>query len=151
MQPLPHHYTTQLTAGTGDHGQLSAPARPVIDIAAPTEFGGPGDAWSPEHLLLGAVEACFLMTLRAVASASKLELIGVDAAAFGTVDRVDGVTRFSAIEVRPIIRVPAGTELERVRKVVERTERNCLITASLRTPVQVHADIRLVSADSPDA
>jgi organic hydroperoxide reductase OsmC/OhrA len=42
---------------------------PTLSTATPEEFGGPGDAWSPELLLLGAVESCFLFTFRAVAHA----------------------------------------------------------------------------------
>jgi uncharacterized OsmC-like protein len=30
-------------------------------------FDGPGDAWSPENLLLAAVQSCFLFTFQAVA------------------------------------------------------------------------------------
>jgi len=40
---------------------------PDLRLEAPSDFGGPGDAWSPEHLLLVAVQSCFLLTLRAVA------------------------------------------------------------------------------------
>jgi len=147
MHPLPHRYTTQLTAGTGERGQLTATGRPNLDIASPVEFGGPGDAWSPEHLLLGAVEACFLLTLRAVAKASKVELLGVEADAVGIVDRQDGVTRFTEIVVRPVIRVAAGTAVDRVLKLVEKAERNCLVTASLSTPVHVQPEVRVEAVD----
>jgi hypothetical protein len=40
--------------------------------AAPAEFGGPGDQWSPESLLAGAIASCFALTFRFVARAQKV-------------------------------------------------------------------------------
>jgi organic hydroperoxide reductase OsmC/OhrA len=89
----------------------------------PIDYDGPGDAWSPEHLLLAAVETCFLFTLRAVATASKIEFVTLDLASQGTVDRQDGVTRFTEIVLRPRLTVPAGTDRERVLWVLQKSER----------------------------
>lgn len=149
MQPFPHLYRAQLSAGANGYGRLAGANLPVLDTASPVEFGGPGDAWSPEQLLLGAVEACFLFTLRAVAQASRLDVIGVDIDTTGTVERQDRVTRFTAIALHPVIRVPAGTDRERVLKVVAKTEANCLVTASLSTPVEVTPEIRFEAVAQP--
>lgn len=73
MKPLPHRYDVQLTGGPAGYATLSAPGLPELKSAPPLDYDGPGDAWSPEHLLLAAVETCFLFTLRAVAKASKIE------------------------------------------------------------------------------
>ena len=64
MKPLPHTYATLAVAGLPD-----------VHSAPPLAFDRPGDAWSPEHLLLAAVEACFLFTLRGVARASRVETL----------------------------------------------------------------------------
>jgi peroxiredoxin-like protein len=144
MTPLPHHYDVQLTGGPAGYAQLSAPGLPDLATAPPASFDGPGDAWSPEHLLLSAVATCFLFTLRAVAKVSKLELAAADVEAAGTVDRHEGVTRFTSITLRPQITVAAGIDHERVRHAVEKTERACLVSASLATPVRV--DLHIVEA-----
>ncbi|MGE3511379.1 MAG: OsmC family protein [Vicinamibacterales bacterium] len=149
MQPFPHQYRAQLSAGSDGYGRLTGANLPLLDTASPVEFGGPGDAWSPEQLLLGAVEACFLFTLRAVARASKLDVMGVDVEATGTVERQERIVRFTAIALHPVIRVPVGTDRERVLKVVEKTEANCLVTASLLTPVRVTPEIRYEAVAQP--
>jgi organic hydroperoxide reductase OsmC/OhrA len=41
---------------------VTADGLPDLRSAPPLGFDGPGDAWSPEHLLLAAVETCFLFT-----------------------------------------------------------------------------------------
>ena len=73
MKPLPHHYAVRLAGGPSGHALATADGLPDLRSAPPLDFDGPGDAWSPEHLLFAAVETCFLFTLRAVARASRVE------------------------------------------------------------------------------
>jgi peroxiredoxin-like protein len=141
MQPLPHHYRIRLTGGPAGHATLALAGAPPLTVAAPAEFDGPGDAWSPEHLLLASVEACFLLTLRAVAQASRVPFTSLTASAEGTVDRQDGAMRFTEIVLRARMAVPAGTDHERARRVMEKSERACLVTASLQTPVRLEPEV----------
>jgi organic hydroperoxide reductase OsmC/OhrA len=142
MKSLPHHYTLQLGGG-GASGYVLAAADgvPELRTAPPPEFDGPGDAWSPEHLLLAAVETCFLFTLRATAKASRVEFDSCAVTTEGTVDRVDGVTRFTEVVLRPQLILRPGTSPERARLAVEKAERACLVTASLATPVRIEAEL----------
>jgi peroxiredoxin-like protein len=141
VKPLPHQYVVRLTGGPSGHASVAADGMPDLRAAPPVEFDGPGDAWSPEHLLLAAVETCFLFTLRAVARASRLEFTACDVSVEGTVDRVDGVTRFTEIVLRPRLRLAAGTDPDRARRIMEKAERACLVTASLATPVRLEAEV----------
>ena len=137
MKPLPHHYDVRLTGGPAGYAELSGPGLPGLRMAPPVEFDGPGDAWSPEHLLLAAVQSCFLLTLRSVARASQMEFTWLELHAAGTVDRQDGVTRFSEIVLRPTLSVAAGSDHERIRRLLEKTEKACLVSASLATPIRL--------------
>ncbi len=141
MEPLPHRYEVHLTGGQSGYAELSTAGIPVLRAASPPEFDGPGDAWSPEHLLLAAVESCFLFTLRAVARASQLEFASLEVHAVGVVDRRDRVTRFTEIVLRPRLTVGAGTDRERVRHILEKTEKACLVSASLSTPIRLEPEI----------
>ena len=67
MKPLPHHYDVRLSGGPDGYATSTAEGLPDLRCAAPADFDGPGDAWSPEHMLIGAVQTCFLFTLRSVA------------------------------------------------------------------------------------
>jgi peroxiredoxin-like protein len=122
------------------HATLSSAGVPDLDTAPPLEFDGPGDAWSPEQLLLGAVEACFVLTFRAIARASKIEFTSLAVEAEGIVDVENGRTRFTEIVLRPRVTLPAGEDLVRVRRALERAERGCLVSASLGTPVRVEPE-----------
>ena len=61
--------------------------------APPIDFDGPGDAWSPEQLLMAAVVSCFLFTLRAVAGASEIEFTALEVSGQGKLERREGATR----------------------------------------------------------
>lgn len=137
MKPLPHRYDVQLAGGPAGYADVSASGLPSLRIAPPPAYDGPGDAWSPEHLLLAAVEACFLLTFRAVARASKREFLALDVTAEGIVDRRDGVTRFTEITIRPTLRVPAGTDHVRAQTLLEKAEKGCLVSASLSAAIHL--------------
>jgi uncharacterized OsmC-like protein len=49
--------------------------------------------------------------------------------------------RFTEIVLRPRLTVPAGTDKERAMRVLERSEKGCLVSASLATPVRLEAEI----------
>lgn len=142
MKPLPHHYEVHLTGAAAGYALLSSAGLPDLPVAAPADYDGPGDAWSPEHLLLGAVQACFLLTLRAIARASRVEFLSLELDATGTVDRENGITRFTEIVLRPRLTVPAGADRTRALHILEKSEKQCLVSASLSTPIRLEPEIR---------
>lgn len=141
MKPLPHRYTARIAGGPEGYATLSSTGVPDLRTAPPLDFDGPGDAWSPEQLLLAAVEACFLLTFRAVAQASRLEFVSLSVEAEGVVDRVNGVTRFTEIVLRPRVALPAGVDWVRVQRALEKAERACLVSASLDTRIRLEPAI----------
>ncbi len=141
MKPFPHEYDVHLAGGPSGHAVLSTPGVPELRTAPPADFDGPGDAWSPEHLLLAAVQTCFLFTLRAIARASKVDFVSLKLGATGTVNRQQGVTRFTEIVLRPRLVVAAGTDRARALHVLEKSEKHCLVSASLSTPIRLEPEI----------
>jgi peroxiredoxin-like protein len=141
MKPLPHEYEVHLTGGQSGYAELATTGVPDLRSAPPADYDGPGDAWSPEHLLLAAVQTCFLFTLRAIARLSKLEFTNLTLHAVGVVNRQDGTTRFTEIVLRPRLTVTSGTDHERALHILEKSEKTCLVTASLSTPVRLEAEI----------
>ena len=141
MKPLPHIYKAQLAGGAEGYAVVSAAGMPELRTAAPADFDGPGDAWSPEHLLMAAVETCFLFTLQAVARASKLPFTSLELSGEGTVDRKDGATRFTEIVLRPRLTLPTGGDRDKAMRVLEKSEKACLVSASLSTPIRLEPEI----------
>jgi peroxiredoxin-like protein len=142
MQDLPHRYQVSANAETEGNVILEADNLPQLISAPPAEFGGPGDQWSPETLLVASVADCFILTFRAVARASKLTWINLDASAEGILERVDRVTRFTTITVSATLTVPADTDTEKAKQLLEKAETACLITNSLSA--ESHLEIEII-------
>jgi uncharacterized OsmC-like protein len=141
MKAFPHTYEVFLEGPAAQRAILRVDGMPDLASAPPREFDGPGDAWSPEHLLLASVQTCLLFTFRAIATASRLDFHSLDVTARGVVDRQERVTRFTEILLQARLVVPPGTDRDRAHQIVEKSERNCLVTASLSTPVRLEIAI----------
>ena len=141
MTPLPHAYDVSIISTPEGYATLVADQRPSIGVAPPPQYDGPGDAWSPEHLLLASVETCFVFTMRAVARMQRVEVVGLELESRGIVDRKDGMTRFTEIVLRPTLTVAPGTDRERALKLLEQSERACLVSSSLSTPIRLEPTI----------
>ena len=105
MQPFPHHYSVVAKADMQGDITLEGERLPPIQSAPPTEFGGPGDRWSPETLFVAAVADCFVLTCRGIAGVSRLSWLSLECRVAGAVDRIDRVSQFTALEVRARLQV----------------------------------------------
>ena len=142
MQNFPHHYRVSASAAAAGNIAIEADGLPQIQSAPPAEFGGPGDQWSPEHLLTASVADCFILTFRAVAEASRLEWTNLAVSAEGTLDKVERSMKFTAFTVSAKLTVPEGTDPAKAERVMEKAEANCLITNSL--DAQTHLETEVV-------
>jgi peroxiredoxin-like protein len=143
MEPFPHHYeASAATSGEGDIA-LTADRLPTLVSAAPAEFGGSGDRWSPETLVVAATASCFVLTFRAIAKMSRLPWTSLNCEVSGILDRVDRVIRFTSFAIYASLEVPEGTDREQVKRLLERAEQTCLITNSLKAPCHLETDVRI--------
>lgn len=143
MQQLPHRYRVTATGRTAGHVELSSTGLDVLESAPPAEYGGPGDRWSPETLLVAAVADCFVLTFKAIARASKLDWSSVSCDVEGVLDRDGDVTRFVSFTVHALLDVPAGTDEARAKRLLAKAEETCLVTRSLRASPTLDAEVRV--------
>jgi len=127
-------------------GEVDASSVPgAIPFAVPKEFGGPGDAWSPEHLLGSAVASCILATFLSIARASKLEIRGYDSTATTTMDKVEGSFRIISVALDVRITVASEKDRERAARMLEKAEKMCPISNSLKTGVTVKSSVEVAA------
>jgi peroxiredoxin-like protein len=141
MQEFPHRYSVAAVASAAGEVTLESDRLLSLVSAPPVEFGGPGDRWSPETLLVAAIADCFVLTFRAIAGASKLPWTSLRCDVEGTLDRVERVIRFTGFLVRASLRVPAGTNEEQARRLLAKAEQSCLITNSLKGTSHLEAEV----------
>lgn len=131
MHPFPHEYRVEAAGYAEGPITVSGPDLPPIPTAVPVQFGGPGNHWSPETLLVAAAVTCFILTFRAIAQASNLSWERLSCGAEGLLDRVEGTTRFTGLALQARLVLPHGADGQKAKRLLEKAERSCLVTNSL--------------------
>ena len=131
MQNFPHHY--KVKGITSDCGEVSLSSEGVTDItsALPKQFGGLGNRWSPESLLVAAVADCFILTFKAIARASKFDWVSLECDVEGILDKHNKTTMFIEFHMKAVLSVACGTNNDLAYALLEKSEHSCLITNSL--------------------
>lgn len=132
MKPYPHVYDVGARgSATGAVRVMSADV-PELQTAPPPEFDGPGGVWSPETLLIASIADCFILTFRGVSRAAHFAWDELEAHVQGTLERAEGGTQFTRYVTHAILTVKAGADHEKAKQLLERAEKLCLVTNSLR-------------------
>ena len=146
MKPFPHQYTVRAKAVEQSSVSLDSPGLNPMESAPPAEFDGPGNMWSPETLFVAAVSDCFILTFRSIAKASKLPWITVSCEGCGTVNRVEGTTSFTAVDLNVRLEISNPVDKERAAKLLEKAEKSCLVSNSLRFAPTLRTEIAVKQA-----
>ncbi len=139
MQAYPHIYRVEGTTAQEGAVTLTSVGLEAIKSMPPVEFGGPGDLWSPETLLAGAIADCFLLSFRAIARAGGLAWTSVRVSVDAKLDRVDGVTRFTHYTLNADLHVPSATDEETAKNALHKAKKSCLISNSLTAEGEINA------------
>jgi peroxiredoxin-like protein len=139
-----YHVSGIATAALG--GTVSAEEiQPAITFSAPPEFCGQTGLWTPEHLLLASVAGCFISTFSGMAQYSKFPFLLLNLDVEGTIEKNGEGWRFVRIVLRPQLKIAQDDrEYERAERLLEKAERNCLVTRSLACPVTMEPAIETV-------
>ena len=70
--------------------------------------------------------------------------ISLDCDVTGTLDRIDGVTQFTHFDMTAHLGLPAGVDADRARHALEKAERHCLISRSLKASIGLEAAVEII-------
>ena len=143
-----HHYEVDLVWTSDRKGSISSPVlHQSIEVATPPEFpkGMPG-IWSPEHLLVAAVNACYMTTFLAIAENSKLDYISLDCKAVGLLEQPEGKYQITTVLLKPVLVIADEHQAERAMRILEKTEKACLISNSIKSEVKLDAIVKIKHA-----
>jgi uncharacterized OsmC-like protein len=118
----------------------------TIHFSAPPEFGGESGKWTPEHFLLAAVASCFIETFRSVARASRLEFQGLEVIVDGILEKDTGGLRFTRVAIHPALIVYSEQARELGVRLLEKTERICLVVRSLSAQITMDPKVLIEAA-----
>jgi organic hydroperoxide reductase OsmC/OhrA len=143
MQGYPHHYLASASGGNQGSVVVSGEGLPDLDTQSPPQFGGPEGVWSPETMLSATVANCFVLSFRAIARASKFEWTSLECDVDGVLERPERSAFFTAFNIHAVLHVPDGSRTELAQRLLEKSEKICLITASLKAEITLTTNIQV--------
>ena len=132
MEPYPHTYTAEASGAFSGAVQIATPGVAVLTSTAARQFGGSGDAWSPESLLVAAIADCYVFTFRAVSAAAMFGWLKLECQAQGTLEKCERVPQFTHIAVQATLTLAPGADASRAKRLLQQADRACLIANSLK-------------------
>ena len=134
---LPYYYPVNLSWQQDRKGVMSSPVlESVIEVATPPEFPhGMAGIWSPEHLLVAAVNSCLMTTFLAIAENSGFSFRAFESYAIGKLDKVEGKFMISEIVLSPVLTIGRGSDRARALRILQKSESACLISNSVKASI----------------
>lgn len=143
-----HFYEVSLQWDSERKGTLSSPVLDdTLAVATPPEFPkGMAGIWSPEHLLVAAVNSCLMTTFLAIAENSKLDYLGFSSKGVGKLEVVEGKYMISEITLQPTLTLQNEAQKEKAERVLQKSEAACLISNSIKSKIIFQPHIEVVDA-----
>lgn len=120
---------------------VSFDGKPDIVASSAPAYGGDPALHDPENLMMASLSTCHALTYLAVCAHSGLSVIAYEDSATGVLARVERVTRFTEVTLRPKVTVAAGTDVERARALHDKAHANCFMSSSVNFPVKYEPEI----------
>ena len=143
-----HYYEVAVRWDSERKGVMRSPVLDeAIEVATPPEFpkGMPG-IWSPEHLLVAAVESCLMTTFLAIADNSKLTFKSFESNAVGKLEMVEGKYMISEIVLSPVVEIENEADRERTERILVKSEAACLISNSVKSTIVFQPKVVVLEA-----
>jgi peroxiredoxin-like protein len=141
---MSHHYSVTATVEPDGLVDLNGDGLPAIVSGPPLDFGGSGQEWSPEDLLVAAVADCFVLSFKAIAAASRYDWIGLQCDVTGTLEKVERAMQFTEINIKATLKISADADADRAKRLLEKAEHTCFITNSLKSEPKLEIEIQSV-------
>lgn len=149
----PHYYNVNVNWSQDRKGIMCSPElnlenKVCVDVATPPEFpkGIPG-IWSPEHLFTAAVSSCLMTTFLAVAENFKLDFHHFSCSSKGKLDKGEKGFQMTEVELYPVVTLNNAEQKDLAFKVLEKSEKACLITNSIKSTVLMHPVVEILNSE----
>lgn len=142
-----HQYEVDVEWTKNRKGIISSPElSQKIEIATPPDFPkGVPNIWSPEHLFVAAVNSCLMNTFFAIAENSDLQYLSFNSNAIGIVEKVKDNYLVTEIKIKLVLTISDVADSEKALRIIEMSEKNCLISNSVKTTIFLDPKIVLAT------
>jgi organic hydroperoxide reductase OsmC/OhrA len=140
-KPKTFHYQVGVRWEREKRGVLAVAGKPDLHVASPPEFRGHPGVWSPEDLLVAAVNACTMTTFLSAVMRREIALVSYESEASGTLELADGKFRFTRVVLKPRIVVARPQDREAALAAFREAEAGCLIANSILAKIEAEPEI----------
>jgi peroxiredoxin-like protein len=140
-----HFYNVTINWDKDRIGNLSSPElNSDIEVATPPEFPkGVAGIWSPEHLLVAAVNSCLMTTFLSIAEHSRLEFATFTSHAIGKLETIEGKMMISEIVLKPVLSIKSDSDTDKALRILNKSEQLCLISNSIKSRILFTPEIKV--------
>jgi len=143
---MQHTYITSLNWQSERKGSLAADGLPTLAVATPPEFEGHAGFWSPEHLFVAAAEVCLMSTFLAFANRASFTFQSYSSTATGLLEKTKEGLVITEITIKPRIVVTSAEAIVEAEKLIERAEKYCIVSNSMKTHVKLVSEVTVGEA-----
>ncbi|MBT1450072.1 OsmC family protein [Glaciecola sp. XM2] len=138
MQSLPHHYHVNAVGKSDNTLDVKIENVEALAVAAPAQFGGPGDKWSPEDFFMASISSCLILSFKAIARASKFEWMSIQCNSTGTLDRIEGKSQFTEVVSEVKLVIAQGESIEKAERLLHKADSSCLVANSVKCKLSLN-------------
>ena len=121
---------------------VSAGGKPVIPSSSDPSFRGDPGRYNPEELLLASLSGCHMLWYLHLCAVNGVCVLDYRDDAHGVVQEdAEGGGEFTAVTLRPKVRIAAGSDRQRALALHEQAHRLCFIARSVKFPVHCEPQV----------
>lgn len=140
-------WTGNLGQGTANYKgydrtwDIAVPGKPVMQCSNDPLLGGDPGLMNPEDLLISALSACHMLWYLHLASTRGIVVLSYEDSPIGHGESApDGTGRFVAATLKPLIRLPKGTNIDIADAIHGDIHKYCFIARSVNFPIKHEAE-----------
>jgi len=138
-------YKDNISMVGNNEGIIKSSDKPHIMISTPAEFGGKEGTWTPEDLFVASVNSCIMTTFSYYAEKRGFDFVSYESSAEGLLELVEMRYTFTEITIKPKITVKAEEDIETAERLLETSEKSCIISNSMKPKIVLNPEVVLAS------
>jgi organic hydroperoxide reductase OsmC/OhrA len=140
----PHIFKCSVKWTSGRQWDVISSTGLVIKGGSPQAFGGTGNEWSPEELLLASINTCHLSAFYSYSNRKGFEFVSYESEVEGVLEHDGTKIRYTKIVVRPKLVVKSEADIETGVHYIQRAHTMCFMADSVKAEVIVEPEVTAV-------
>ncbi|KPK33058.1 MAG: hypothetical protein AMS24_02355 [Chlamydiae bacterium SM23_39] len=139
--PLNFEVYSEATSGICNKWKIHINAYEPITCCIPTEFYGPGEGYTPEDFFALSILNCMIASFKIACEKENANFDKVKTKA-KLIMNLDANNKLIFSEINIIIDVEGASDIEKVKKILERSVNDCPVSNAIKTPKTLQLNVK---------